>query len=464
LIPHSDAFTRSAGAAYPEFHPSGGILVDFLIAFVLFLLSIILCMVTGSALYWALLAGFFFFFSVGLHRGFSCRDLLSMSIKGALSSLVVQRIMLVIGLLTALWRASGTIAFFVHTGIRFITPHSFILIAFLLPGLLCMALGSSFGVASTAGIIVMTIARSGNANLVVAAGAVLSGCYLGERLSPAASASALVATISEVDQSAFHRQMWRTSVLPLSLTLLFYLVCSFLFPIQSVDVQVLSALEAEFRLLWPTLLPALALVTLPWLHLSAFWSIVVSCVLAFPIALLVQDIPLGELLHACILGYTAQQPELVTILSGGGLISMLSVVIILFLSCAYSGLFNGTGMLDPYKEKLCRLADRIGLYPVQMLLGLLCPAIFCNQAVSIVMGGEIMKKRYQELGLSNMELAINLGNSAINLAGVVPWCIACSVPLTAIGGSMAAIPFAVFLYLVPLCHWLTGHSRRKLYS
>ena len=435
--------------------------MDFLIAFGLFLLSIIICMVTRHALAWALLAGFFFFFFVGVHRGFAPKDLLAMSVKGALSSLLVQRIMLAIGLLTALWRASGTIAFFVHTGIQLITPRSFILVAFLLTSLLCMALGSSFGVASTAGVILMTIARSGNANLILAAGAVLSGCYVGERLSPASSAAALTAAISEADQRVFQRHMWRTSVLPLSLSFLFYLACSLLFPIQSVDVRILSALTAESRLLWPTILPALVLVILPWFHVSALWSIVASCAVAFPIALFLQGIAPSELLYTCLMGYTAHQPELVQILSGCGLVSMLSVVTILLLSCAYSGLFNGTGMLDPYKELLRRLADRIGLFSVQNLLGLLCPAVFCNQAVSIVMGGEIMKDRYRELGLPSMALAVNLGNSAITLAGLVPWCIASSVPLTAISSGPAAIPFAVFLYLVPLCHYLTERSRKN---
>ena len=85
--------------------------MDFLIAFGLFLLSIIICMVTGHALAWALLAGFFFFFFVGVHRGFAPKDLLAMSVKGALSSLLVQRIMLAIGLLTAIGSGPAAIPF-----------------------------------------------------------------------------------------------------------------------------------------------------------------------------------------------------------------------------------------------------------------------------------------------------------------------------------------------------------------
>ena len=240
---------------------------------------------------------------------------------------------------------------------------------------------------------------------------------------------------------------------------MFYGVLGLFFPIRSVDVNILAALAAEFRLVWPTILPAVVLVVLPWFRVKALWSILVSCVLAFFVALFVQGIPLPDLLGACLLGYTAREPRIAAILSGGGVISMVSVVCILFLSCAYSGLFDGTGMLAPYKAQLSRLTDRIGLFPVHCLLGLLCPAVFCNQAVSVVMSTEIMKDRYDSTPESATELAVNLGDSAINLAGVVPWCIACSVPLTSIGGTAASIPFAVFLYLVPLCHWLTNRKK-----
>ena len=425
--------------------------MDLLIGFGLFLFAVVWCMAGGHTLVWALLAGFLCFFVIGLRRGFGWRELLAMSGRGAKTALVVQRILLMIGLLTALWRAGGTISFFVYTGILLITPHSFILIAFLLPAVLSLAFGSSFGVAGTAGVILMAIARSGQADLAVTAGAILSGAYVGERLSPASSAAALTAAVAGADQRDFQRRMWRTSPLPLILSLLFYALLSLLCPIQSVDAGILSALARESRLTWPTVLPALVMLLLPWCHVSAFWSITASCGLSALVALLVQGIPLGELLKECVLGYAAQDPQLTGILSGGGILSMLSSLVIIFLSCAYSGLLTGTGMLEPYQRKVGQLADRIGLFPAQALLSLFCAALFCNQAVSIVMSAQVLQDQYRQRGLSPLDLAGAIGNSAVNMAGLVPWCIACSVPLASMGGSAAAVPLAVYLYLVPLC-------------
>ena len=165
--------------------------MDLILGFGLFLGSVVVCMLKGLSLGWALLVGFVCFYIVGLHRGFSARALGKMAMQGGKTAFVVLRILILIGVLTGLWRAGGTIAYFVAMGLRLITPNSFVLIACLLPAVLCLAFGSSFGVSGTAGVILMTIARSGGADPVVAAGAALSGAYFGERLSPASSAAAI---------------------------------------------------------------------------------------------------------------------------------------------------------------------------------------------------------------------------------------------------------------------------------
>lgn len=167
--------------------------MELLAAFAVFLVGTFACMALGWSLSWGLALGLVCFTLVGLRRGLSLRALVRMAGEGARTSLVVLRILVLIGFLTALWRASGTIAFFVHTGLEWMHPSAFYLAAFLLASALSMAFGSSFGVAGTAGVILAAIARSGGASLAVTGGAVLSGAYLGERLSPASSSAALTA-------------------------------------------------------------------------------------------------------------------------------------------------------------------------------------------------------------------------------------------------------------------------------
>lgn len=435
--------------------------MDLLAAFGVFLACVVGCMVKGASLGWALAAGFVCFFAVGVRRGTPAPALLKLAAGGMATSWKVIRILLLLGLLTALWRAGGTVAFFVWCGVRLITPGTFVLVAFGLSAVFSLAFGSSFGVAGTAGVILMTIARSGGANLAVSAGAVMSGIYFGERLSPASSSAALVSAVSGVDQHDFQMRMWRTTPVPLLITLALYGALSALYPIRRVDAQILSALEEGFSLTWPTALPAAALLLLPWLKVSAMASIAVSCVLSAGCALWVQHVSAGELLRACVLGYRPALPLLADLMSGGGLISMVSVCVIVVLSCAYSGMFSGTGLLDPVTGRLGRLAERFGLFAAHVAASLGCCALFCNQTVAIVMNAQLMKEEYRRRGLSDMELAENIGNSTVNLAGLVPWAIAASVPLAAMEAGAEALPLSFYLYLLPLWSWFRSAGRKK---
>ena len=431
--------------------------MDLLAAFGIFLLCVAGCMVRGLPLYWALLAGFFCFFAVGVRRGTPAPALLNMAAGGMRTSFKVLRILLLLGLLTALWRAGGTVAFFVCTGVRLITPGTFVLAAFLLSAVFSLAFGSCFGVVGTAGVILMTIARGSGASLPVTAGAIMSGIYFGERLSPASSSSALTAAVAHVSQREFQLRMWRDTAVPLLASLALYGGLSVLYPIRGVDPQILSALEEGFVLTWPAALPAAALLLLPWLKVSTVVSISVSCVLAAGCAIFLQGLPAEELLRACVLGYRPALETLSELMSGGGLISMVSVVLIVILSCAYSGMFNGTGLLAPVTGRVGALVERFGLFTAHIAVSLGCCALFCNQTVGIVMSAQLMGEEYRDR--PPLELAANIGNSVINLAGLVPWAIAASVPLTTMEVSAAALPLSFYLYLVPLWCWFV--SRRE---
>lgn len=434
--------------------------MDLIVAFVVFLLGVAGCMVSGLALGWAMLLGFFCFFAVGLHRGNSVQSLFSMAAQGGKTAFLVLRIILLIGVLTGVWRASGTIAYCVNVGLKFITPNSFILVAFLLPAVLSLACGSSFGTAGTAGVILMTIAQSGQANLAVTAGAVLSGAYFGERLSPASSAAALVSAVTKVEQGTFNRQMWKDSVVPLGLTVLIYGVLARVFPIQQVDAEMIRALEEGFVLNWYAALPAVILLVLPWLKFTAMQSIAISCLVAAPVAMLVQGMSMEEILKSCLLGYGESHPLLKDILSGGGMISMASTVVIVFLSCAYASIFTGTGMLDPLQKKVAPVVERRGKILCHIGVGLCAASLLCNQVGSIVMNSQILGGHYEKHNLPREELARDIGNTVLVLVGIVPWCIACSVPLAMMGSGPQGIPFAVYLFLLPAVAWIREKQKK----
>ena len=434
--------------------------MDLILAAAVFLCGNFLCMALGLSLAIGLALGLACFSLVGYRRLRSWRKVAAMAWSGVRTALVVLRVLLLIGCLTALWRSSGTIAFFVYTGLKLITPHVFLLAAFLLSAILSLTFGSAFGVAGTAGVILAVMARTGGADLAMTAGAVLSGAYLGERISPASSSALLAAAVSGADQNAMQRRMWRTTPVPLLLALLFYGGLSVLFPIQRVDPTILSALEEAFQLSWPTVLPAVILLALPFFHVSAARSILVSCLSAAALAWGLQGESALALARACLFGCPVDHPALASVLSGGGVASMVNGMCIVMFSCASSGILNGARLLEPVKERLERLSERTDLRFTTMVVSVAASALLCNQSIALVLTEQMVGDGYRRRGQGGVELAQALGNVTIPLPALVPWSIAASVPLTAMEAPPAAILFGYFLYLCPLCEWFSHRKRR----
>lgn len=428
--------------------------MDMLLAFVLFLAGMLLCLVRGWALYWALAFGLAAVFLMGLRRGYGARSLAGMAWSKMPKTMIVLRILFLIGLLTGLWRSCGTIAFCIYFGIRAISPPLFVLLAFLLCALLSYALGTSFGVASTAGVVLMALARSGGVDPAVAAGAVMSGIYFGDRGAPTSSCASLVAALTETELYGNVRRMHRTALLPYALCLAFYAFLSLRNPIVATDETLLAALAGHFDLTVLTLAPAILMLALPLMRVPIWIAMSVSGVCAFAISVLVQRESVWETLRVCLFGY-APEGVLADVLTGGGLVSMLTVFLMLPLASMMTGILEGTGALRGMQERLETLSERLGLLPMTALLSILCSMVLCNQTIVVIMLQQFMGEVYARRGASREEFAMDIANTGVTIAGLVPWCIACAVPLSMLGVGTKALPYAALLYTIPLCYLFT---------
>ena len=226
-----------------------------------------------------------------------------------------------------------------------------------------------------------------------------------------------------------------------------YLLLSLRHPLARVDGTVLAALEGRFQLSWWTLLPAVIMLLLPlWkvpVHLAILASSAAAAVLAG-----VQGFGLVEILAAAWGGYWPEDASLRAVLSGGGVTSMAESYAIVILTGLYSGILEGTGSLRPLSGRAEALAGRIGRFPAMAVVSALCAAVLCNQAVTSMMGEQLLGRAYTD----REELAIDIENSGILIAGLIPWSIACSIPLAMLGAGPAAIPYALLLWLIPLCY------------
>ena len=438
--------------------------MDVLIAFVIFIACLALCLGFGITMIVPLLLGFVLFSLVAVKRGKTAKEVGKMALSTVKDSLIVVRIILLLGCLTGLWRASGTIAYFVCGGVKLIPPSLFVLAAFLLTAVMSLALGTSFGVTATGGVILMAIGRAGGMNPIIVAGAILSGVYVGDRASPAASSANLVAVLTGTDMRKNVRLMLRNSIVPILVCCAIYALASFAAPMTDMDISLLEDIGGEFNLHWACLIPAVLILALPFCNVSIIMSIVISMVSAFAVAVVAQGISVLDALKIMIVGFTPRDASLASIFSGGGLVSMLEIACILIISGTYGGIFRGAGLLKETDEILLKLSGKIGRYKTMLIMSFIICSVFCNQTIGSIMQSELSTALYGDSEEEKTAKMMDMENSVILVAGLVPWCIACSVPMGMLGVSpVLAVPFVCYLYVLPITE-LIKDKRKQVYN
>ena len=134
---------------------------------------------------------------------------------------------------------------------------------------------------------------------------------------------------------------------------------------------------------------------------------------------------------------------------------MLTPFLMIPLAALYTGILEGTGALTQAQSVLERSAERIGRFPTMILLSLLAAMVLCNQTIVVMMEHQLIGTVYAKDGAEHEELAMDIANSGVTIAGLIPWCIACAVPLSMLGVGVEALPYACLLYLIPLCYLFT---------
>ena len=290
--------------------------MDLIVSFIIFIGAMLFCLTGGHTMVIALGIGLICFAVTGIRRGFSAGNILGMCRSGLRDAVIVVIVMFIIGFVTGIWRSAGTISFFVYYGMEVITPKLFLVITFLLCCILSYALGTSFGVAGTVGVIFMALARSGGVNEAVTAGVIMSGIYFGDRNSPVSSSAVLVAGVTHTSLYDNVRLMLKTGAPAIALTFIAYCFLSVRNPIIAVDESFKELLTDEFSISPWCALPAALILILPVLKVSVINSLIASIVAGTAVSILVQGESVGNVCLTLLRGYEIDGP-LAEIMNGG---------------------------------------------------------------------------------------------------------------------------------------------------
>lgn len=425
--------------------------MDFFISIAVFALSLIFSLINGFSILYPMIIGMISFSITAVHRGYAINKVINMILKGMKKSISLMPIFALIGIITAVWRASGTIPIFVYYGTKFMNPNYFILFAFLLSCVVSFALGTSFGTVGTIGVVLIVLAKGGGVNVSAAAGAIVSGAFFGDRCSPTSSSANLVATVTGTDLYDNVKNMMLTGILPFVATSAIYLILSKNNPINITDSTLLNEIESYFNLSYLTVFPTLVIFVLAFFRKNVKTSMLFSIVTAIVICIWIQKMPLNNLINTMVFGFKLNgDSTLAGIISGGGLFSMFNVSLIVLIASSYSGIFEETKMLNDIQDILKNMSNKIGIYLTTTFTSLVTGAICCNQTLPVLLTYQLMNKIYIEKNLSKENIAIDLENTAIMTSELFPWSIAIAVPLATLSADSESILYAFYLYLVPL--------------
>jgi len=427
-----------------------------IVVILLFSLSLIFCLLLKYSVIYALIVGYIIFVTYGLIKGHDLKVLIKKSFEGVLTVKNILLVFILIGMITALWRASGTIAFIVYMGSKLISPSILILLTFLLCSILSFLIGTSLGTAATMGFICVSIGKAMGINPYYLGGAVLSGIYFGDRCSPMSTSALLITELTKTNLYTNIKLMLKTSIIPFVTTCLFYLFLGLKSSTSPVGIDATNIFKENYNLNIVVIVPAILIIILSLFKVNVKKTMLVSIVISFIIAMFFQKESVTSLINYCVYGFHHSNEKLNLMMKGGGILSMLNVGLIVAISSSYSGIFKETKMLVLMKKYLKEFSKKTSNYFVIFLSSIISGAIACNQSLGIILTYELCEELEDK-----QNMAIILENTIVLLAGLIPWNIAMAVPLKTVDIGLMSGLFAFYLYFLPLWNLFLGIIKKK---
>ena len=417
---------------------------------ILFILLIVSVFV-GINLLIPLVIGILLFGWLAFRKGFSFVEIFKMMISGTEGILLIVHIFMLIGAITSVWMAAGTIPAIGYYGLQWMNPKLFILFAFLMSSFMSFLLGTSFGTAGTIGVVLIVMAKSAGVTPYIAGGAIIAGAFFGDRCSPMSSSANLIAILTGTDLYRNIKNMIKTAAIPFAVSSLIYLLVSFFNPMNSVNPLIMESMRGEYAMGFWAFLPAIVLFATAAFRIHVKYAMSLSILVGAVVAVFYQGEAAKAVWTYMISGYNLAGTGILSgIMKSGGIISMINIALIVLISAAYSGILDKAGLMDETEGKIKLWVEKIGIFPIILLASVLGSVIGCTQTLAIVIVYQIMKNQEAYKGLGREQLALDLENSVVVMAPLIPWNIAGAVPAESIGVGPMYVPFAFFLYMLPI--------------
>lgn len=422
----------------------------------------------GSVPHLPILFSILLLIAYGLIKKIPFRRLEKGLIDGASAGMGAVFLFFFIGILISSWMMAGTIPTLIYAGFQLISPTFFFAIVFVVCAVIGISIGSSLTTTATVGVAFIGMAHMLDLSLPIAAGAIVSGAFFGDKMSPLSDTTNLASSIVGVDLFEHIRNMGWTTVPAFILSLILFGVLS---PnVEGGDFGDIAAFQEALlqtgMIHWYTILPLVVLFVFTIAKVPAILTLAVSSFVAVLLSFLHQSIGIGDVLTILFEGYTSSTgvADLDTLLSRGGMTSMLFTIGLVLLALSMGGLLFTLGIVQCLLAKVEMLLKKaFSIIAASALTAIGINILIGEQYLSILLTGQAFQSQYEKVGLANKNLSRVMEDAGTVVNPLVPWSV-CGIFITSVLGvsTVEYFPFAFFCLLSPILTILFGYFGKTL--
>nr|WP_315023012.1 Na+/H+ antiporter NhaC [uncultured Aminipila sp.] len=399
---------------------------------------------------------------MALYIGYDWNTIEKSMMDGIFRALQAIMILAIIGILVGIWIVSGVVPTMIYYGLKILSPSIFLLAALIICSITSVATGTSWGTMGTMGLALMGIAVGLGIPAPVAAGAIISGAYFGDKMSPLSDTTNLAPAMAGTDVFTHVKFMMLPTMITYVICMIFFTFLGFKYAAsgQAADTSAINlmsdGLASTFNLNPLLLLPPIIVIVAVACKIPAIPGIVLGILSAAVLGPIFQgsEANLGALLDAGMNGYeSATGVEAIdTLLTSGGLMRMMFSISLTIIAMMFGGIMETTKQLEVIVSQFLKLVKGPrGLVTLTELTCIASNATMPEQYISIVVPGRMYAETYKEMGLHPKTLSNALEGAGTVTSSLIPWNTCGVYILSVLGVSTAQYaPYAIFNYLMPI--------------
>lgn len=392
------------------------------------------------------------------YQGIPFSELEKKSYDSVRAALPVCMILLGTGALVATWINAGTVSTLIYVGLKACSPRFFLLITFLLTAVTSLVTGTSWGTIGTVGLAMMGIGAGLSLPEGMTAGAIISGAFFGDRLSPVSDSTNMAAAVSGTSVMSHVKSMLYTTAPSMAISVVIFLILGLWQGNGKMDEQVLKemldSISASMKISWITLLPVVLFLFLIIRKTSALLALMISSAAGFLVSVLYQGMGISSSAQALYQGVTIDfGSEMInSLLQRGGMSSMLGTVALMMIAMSLGGLLQASGILQVIVQTLTKkIKKETGMIFATMASVYMGHILVGSGSFAMVTTGMIFKPMYQKFGIKTNVLSRIIEDCGSMCAPLIPWNVNAAYCIEMLQVPWSAyFPFCFFNHLTPI--------------